>query len=250
MGLTGLFLVTFLVVHLSGNLQLFMSDNGVAFNTYTKFMTTNPLIRVAEWILFAGFIVHIIYAIILTRQNRKARPVRYAYSNPKGSSTWFSRNMGVTGSIVFIFLAVHLYMFWGIFHWGGGEMTPVNDVQKYVYKVTDDVTAGGNTLVSAGDYLDEKMVATLQSQNVAQVKAISMYDISKKSFGNPLISLFYVIAMVLLGFHLNHGFQSAFRTLGFVHEKYTPFLTKLGTAISVLFPLVFAAMPIYLYLTQ
>ena len=245
MGLTGLFLVSFLLVHVSGNLQLFMDDGGVAFNTYTKFMTTNPVIKVMEWVLFAGFIIHIVYAIILTRGNAKARPEGYAYKNPKAGSSWFSRNMGVSGSIVFIFLAVHLYMFWGVYHFGGGESVTVKDAYEGVWKVTD---AGSLSSVITESYIDAETYNILsETDKMATVKGMSMYEITKVSFKQWWIVLLYVVAMVLLAFHLNHGFQSAFRTLGLVHEKYMPILTRLGTLIAVVFPLLFAAMPLYFF---
>ena len=119
MGLSGLFLIGFLLAHLSGNLLLFKNDDGVAFNEYTKFMTTNPLIKVAEWVLFGGFIVHIVWAIRLSVENKKARPQGYAYSGGKsGSSTWTSRSMTLTGLIVLSFLVIHLAMFWGAYKFG------------------------------------------------------------------------------------------------------------------------------------
>lgn len=128
MALTGLFLVIFLVIHLSGNLQLLIDDEGRAFNIYAKFMTTNPLIKATSFILYASFIIHIIWAIILTVNNRSARPVSYAKTN--GSSTWSSRNMGILGTIVFIFLVIHLKNFWYVMHWG--PITNVNyDGQEY-----------------------------------------------------------------------------------------------------------------------
>lgn len=128
MALTGLFLVIFLVIHLSGNLQLLMNDEGRAFNIYAKFMTTNPLVKATSFILYASFIIHIIWAIILTVNNKSARPVGYAKTN--GSSTWSSRNMGILGTIVFIFLVIHLKNFWYVMHWG--PITSVNyDGEEY-----------------------------------------------------------------------------------------------------------------------
>ncbi|MFK7969905.1 MAG: succinate dehydrogenase cytochrome b subunit [Bacteroidia bacterium] len=246
MGITGLFLVSFLIVHLLGNLQLFNSDGGLAFNEYTKFMTTNPLIKIAEWILFGGFIVHIIYAAVLTNKNSKARPQKYAYKQPSAGASWFSRNMGISGSIVFIFLAVHLYMFWGIYHFGGGQEVSVADAYNQVWKVTDSKPLSD---VITADYIDaETFNALSESQKATKVKGMSMYAITLDSFKQWWIVLLYVVAMILLGMHLNHGFQSAFRTLGLVHDKYMPIIGKLGTGIAILFPAIFAAMPIYLFL--
>lgn len=252
MGLTGLFLVSFLFVHMSGNLLLFKADAGLSFNQYTKFMTTNPVIKVLEWVLFAGFIFHIIYAAIVSRQNNSARPVKYAYTgNQNESSSWFSRNMGWTGTVILIFLVIHLIMFWGYYHFGDGDMVSLERAYLESWKVTE-VTAVqddfGVVAVSQGDYLTRETYQLLKGAGVDEVRGISMYEVTKYSFGQWYISLFYVIAMVLLAMHLNHGFQSAFRSLGLVHKKYTPIVKTAGAIISFVVPLVFAAMPVYLFL--
>ena len=95
MSLTGLFLCTFLVVHLVGNLQLFKHDGGVAFNSYSHFMGTNPIIRTIEWGLVLGFGFHIYEALMLTRRNQGARPQKYVVSHAEQNSEWTSRNMGI-----------------------------------------------------------------------------------------------------------------------------------------------------------
>lgn len=201
MALTGLFLVSFLFVHLSGNFQLFLSDGGQAFNAYTKFMTTNTVIRVAEIILVAGFALHIYSALLLTRRNNKARGVGYKTYNENKNVSWFSKNMGLTGTIILVFLIVHLVNFWGRYKFGAPGMD-----------------AWGNK---------------------------DMYAIVKQTFQVEWwFSIFYILAMFLLAFHLNHGFQSAFRTLGLNHNKYTPIVTGIGTVIAVLVPAGFAAIPL------
>jgi len=256
MGLTGLFLVSFLFVHMSGNFLLFKNDGGIAFNEYTKFMTTNPVIRILEWVLFGGFIAHIIYAIVLSVQNNKARPTKYAYS--KGgdkASSWFSRNMGLTGSIFFVYLVVHLAMFWGYYKFGGGiEGIAVERAYTESWKLKDsygpflDPVRNDEVTIEKGSYLDEDLYELMKANGVNSVKALSMTEVVKASFGKWYIVVFYVIAMVMLAFHLSHGFQSAFRTLGFVHGKYTPAITLVGKAIAIAIPLAFAAMPIYYYI--
>lgn len=112
MAATGLFLIIFLVVHLIGNLQLLADDKGEAFNIYSRFMTTNPGIKTISYLLYAVFIIHIIWSIILTVHNRKSRPIGYAVNRRSTNSTWSSRNMGILGTIIFIFLVVHLENFW------------------------------------------------------------------------------------------------------------------------------------------
>ena len=108
MALTGLFLVIFLLEHLYGNLLLLKPDGGEAFNEYSHNMTTNMLIRIVEIILFLGILAHVVNALRLTMENKKARPVKYAVNKPSANSSWFSRNMGLTGSIILVFIVVHL----------------------------------------------------------------------------------------------------------------------------------------------
>ena len=110
MSLTGLFLCLFLAVHVSGNFLLLQDDGGVAFNEYSKFMTSFPLIKVISYVTYAFILFHIVDGIMLALSNRKARPVKYAVSKP--SNTWASRNMALLGVVIFFFLVVHLKSFW------------------------------------------------------------------------------------------------------------------------------------------
>jgi len=118
MALTGLFLILFLTGHVSGNLLLFKGDGGQAFNMYAKFMTTNPGVKLLSYLTYISVIGHVIYSIFLTQQNKSARPVSYSTSNGNSNSAWSSRNMGVLGTIILIFLVVHLQGFWYQMHWG------------------------------------------------------------------------------------------------------------------------------------
>jgi len=136
MALTGLFLITFITVHLIGNLQLLKRDGGRAFNTYAEFMTSNPLIKTVSYINYTIILVHVIWALMLSARNRAARgPEHYAVSSSK-SSTWSSRNMGILGTLIFIFILIHMRQFWYEMHWGGIE-TAVYDGKevKNLYKV-------------------------------------------------------------------------------------------------------------------
>jgi succinate dehydrogenase / fumarate reductase cytochrome b subunit len=210
MALTGLFLVSFLFVHLSGNLLIFRGDGGQAFNQYSHFMSTAGIVRVLEIIMVLGFAIHIYTSFVLTRRNQKSRPQAYAYSNPSANSSWFSRNMGLSGSIVLIFLITHIRTFW------------------YTYKFGE---------------------VPIVTYNGEQYK--DMYFLVRTVFTQEWwLSIFYIIAMVLLALHLMHGFQSAFQSLGIRHKKYTPLIQKLGVAISVLVPAGFAAFPLYFLLTN
>jgi succinate dehydrogenase cytochrome b subunit len=112
MGLTGLFLISFLVIHCLLNSFIFINDGGLLFNEGAKFMAENPLIRAMEYVLFIALLAHCIQALILTLQNRKARPVKYAVNNAAANTKWYSRSMGVLGSLLLIFLVVHLAHFW------------------------------------------------------------------------------------------------------------------------------------------
>jgi succinate dehydrogenase / fumarate reductase cytochrome b subunit len=137
MAFTGLFLILFLVVHLIGNLQLLKTDGGQAFNVYAKFMTSNPVIVTISYINYACILIHVIWAILLTKRNRDARgPERYAVS--KNSSPWTSRNMGILGTLIFIFLIIHLRGFWAQMHWGGiPTKTYDGEEVKDLYSVVD-----------------------------------------------------------------------------------------------------------------
>lgn len=118
MALTGLFLISFLIIHLIGNLQLLKHDGGQAFNVYAYFMTHNPVIKTISYTLYASILIHALYAILLTYKNKSARgSSSYVVSNK--STTWASRNMGILGTVIFIFIVIHMKQFWAEMHWGG-----------------------------------------------------------------------------------------------------------------------------------
>ncbi len=118
MALTGLFLILFLTGHVSGNLLLFKGDGGEAFNMYAKFMTTNPAVKLLSYLTYISVIGHVIYSIALSKHNKAARPIGYAESMASTNSAWSSRNMGILGTIILVFLAGHMYSFWFQMHWG------------------------------------------------------------------------------------------------------------------------------------
>ncbi|QPH37770.1 succinate dehydrogenase cytochrome b subunit [Pedobacter endophyticus] len=119
MGITGIFLILFLIVHAGINALIFINDNGLTFNIGAHFMATNWIIRAGEYILFLGLILHIYQALILTNQNRKARPERYAVYNGNANSKWYSRSMGLLGTLLLIFLVIHLKDFWVVSRFTG-----------------------------------------------------------------------------------------------------------------------------------
>jgi succinate dehydrogenase / fumarate reductase cytochrome b subunit len=112
MAITGLFLITFLIVHCTLNSLIFLNDGGVTFNAGAQFMATNPLIRIVEVVLFIGLILHVVKALVITLNNNKSRPVKYASYDGKANSKWYSRSMGILGSLLLIFLVIHLSHFW------------------------------------------------------------------------------------------------------------------------------------------
>jgi succinate dehydrogenase / fumarate reductase, cytochrome b subunit len=204
MGLTGLFLVSFLVVHCFLNSLIFFNDNGLTFNTGAHFMATNWLIRAMEIVLFLGLILHSVQALVLTRDNQKARPVGYAKFNGAANSTWYSRSMGLLGTLLLLFLIVHLAHFWVKSRITG---LPGHDAQGHE----------------------------------------NLYAVMQETFTYAWVVLLYCFSMVSLSYHLLHGFQSAFQTLGLNHKKYTPFIKKFGVAFAIIIPIIFAAMPVTMY---
>ncbi len=201
MGLTGIFLILFLIVHCSINALVFLNDGGKTFNEAAEFMSHNWLMRTLEVLLFAGFIAHILQSLILTLENKKARKIGYAVVNANANSKWYSRSMGLLGTLILIFLIIHLKHFW------------------VVSRFTDEISSGKETL----------------------------YDEMKEVFSNPIPVIIYVLAMISLSYHLMHGFQSAFQTLGLNHKKYTPIIKKIGFIYSIIIPLLFALMPLAFY---
>jgi succinate dehydrogenase / fumarate reductase cytochrome b subunit len=112
MGLTGLFLISFLVVHCGINSLIFLNDGGKAFGVAGHFMGTNPVIRIMEIGLVIGFIIHIIDGFVLWSQNNNARPKKYEAKGGSANSSWYSRSMGLLGTLLLLFLIMHTAHFW------------------------------------------------------------------------------------------------------------------------------------------
>ncbi|HTN18976.1 MAG TPA: succinate dehydrogenase cytochrome b subunit [Pelobium sp.] len=236
MSLTGLFLCAFLIVHLIGNLQIFKADDGLAFNQYAHFMTHFPPIKIVSYLLYLSIIVHAVWAIIITRRNQSARPIGYAIK-PKDGSIWSSRNMGVLGTIIFIFIVVHMSNFWYKYHQG---YTP------YVEYQTNLKT--GETTSRVLDATEFREYVTYVDNGVQITQSEDLYKEVYSAFKQWWLVAFYVIAMAALAFHLIHGFQSAFQTLGWNHRKYFPLAKFLGFWVfGILIPLAFVAMPLYVF---
>lgn len=238
MALTGLFLCTFLIVHLAGNLQLFQDDQGYAFNVYANFLTHFPPIEVIAYILYACIIIHALYALIITIKNRKARSVGYAYST-KSPTSWGSKNMGLLGSILLIFIVIHMGDFWRKY-----KYTDTVGYKEYKTNVLTNERTVTDFTPQVKDF--EHSYTTENGYDIVRVK--DLHQTVSDSFSQLWYVIIYVIAMGALSFHLLHGFQSAFRSLGWVHRKYTPIVEFIGTWLfAVIIPLGFAAMPVVYY---
>jgi succinate dehydrogenase / fumarate reductase, cytochrome b subunit len=242
MALTGLFLCTFLVVHLIGNLQVFKSDDGLAFNAYSVFMTSNPFIKTVSWGLYAMILVHAFDGLLLAYKNRQARG-GIGYKKFDNQSSWASRNMAMLGTIVFVFIVVHMANFWYAYNFG----------QVPFKKYTVDLAEGRlmSTEVMPVDYrLSTKLEERLSDDNTSKTVIVKdLYGVVNAAFANPFLVLLYLLGVGALAYHLAHGFWSAFQTLGMNHPKYSPLIRGLSFWIfAILIPVVFAAMPLYIYL--
>lgn len=209
MSLTGLFLISFLLIHLIGNLQLLIDDQGESFNKYAYFMTHNKLIKTVSYLLYAGILLHAFQGLALARKNRRARgSVGYAVKVTRTTNTnsMVARSMAFLGLLILVFLGIHMGDFWWAMK---SHQLPM-------------VTYGGE-----------------EYQN--------LYFKVSASFEQGWIVAVYVISMLGLALHLLHGFQSAFQTLGLNHKKYTPFIEGLGKVFSWVVSAAFAVIPLYFY---
>ncbi|MCH7613058.1 MAG: succinate dehydrogenase cytochrome b subunit [Candidatus Marinimicrobia bacterium] len=197
MATTGLLLCLFLVIHLIGNLILFAGPD--AFNLYVETLSSvKPIVRSIEIILALIFLNHIFLGSKLTFENRNATTQKYVVNSAGENSSFFSRNMFISGSILFIFLMTHLSTFWYLFQ-----------------KQHDE-----------GNFYEIVMGNTV-------------------GFGNPIITALYCIAMILLGFHLRHGFQSAFQTFGIRYNKYSGLIETVAILFWLIIPLGFLSIAVW-----
>ncbi len=201
MAITGISLILFLIVHATINGMIFFNDNGEMFNFYAHFLSHNWLLRLIEVGLFIGLILHIVQGLMLTSQNNQKRPVKYAVNPGNATSKWYSRSMGILGSLLLIFLVIHLSHFW-------------IDTKASLY-VTHEET--------------------------------NLYEEMKDVFSNLWVVLVYIGGVIALCWHLIHGFQSAFQTLGINSPKYSPFIKNAGIVYSLIICLAFSMMPLAFY---
>ena len=203
MAFTGIFLILFLIVHVALNACIWAMDGGEMFNKGAHFMGANVVPRILEIGLFVGFILHIVQGLMLTFDNQKARSVKYAVDYGNKGSKWYSRSMALLGTIIMLFLIIHLSHFW----------FPNRSHQGFL--------------------LGEE---------------INLFDTMKEVFSNIYVVIVYVISCISLGYHLAHGFQSAFKTIGVTNKRYHLMLSTLGYGFSIIVSLAFAMMPISFYL--
>ncbi len=204
MALTGIFLILFLVAHLAGNLQLLKDDGGKAFNTYAEFMGTNPLIQIISKVNFALILVHIVWAIVLSKRNREARgKVGYAIVNK--SAIWSSRNMGILGTIILIFLVVHIQHFYARSHFGtmpvqtydGKEVKDLYNVVAYWFSKDWYVGLYVVCMVALSFHLWHGFTSAFQTLGLNHMKYNPVINFVGKAFAIIVPSLFALIPILM-----------------------------------------------------
>jgi succinate dehydrogenase / fumarate reductase cytochrome b subunit len=209
MGLTGLFLISFLVVHVGINACIWANDGGEMFNKAAHYMGSTVVIRIMEVGLFIGIFLHIIQGYLLAASNQSKRKTGYAVPMGNRGSTWYSRSMGLLGTILLLFFILHWWHFWIPSRFTGMEEIVLPGTEKKLYNV---------------------------------------FGLMKVTFSQLWVVIAYVVACFSLFWHLLHGFQSAFRTMGLHNKKYISLVRATGIGFSVIVPLAFAMMPVSMYL--
>ncbi|MEM1023693.1 MAG: succinate dehydrogenase [Myxococcota bacterium] len=204
MSLSGLYLIIFLVVHLLGNLQLFLPTETarIWFNGYSAVLTKNPLIKVAGVLTYLSVLIHALTSWLLTKRNRSARA--YAAEAANASSSWYSRRMGVLGLLLLVFLVFHMWDFWVPYQFG-----PI------------DLDVDGRK---------------------------DLYAVVLASFSRPWVVAGYMLCMVALGYHLQHGFTAAFRSLGVHGARGGRILRGSAPLLAWIIAGGFAVMPLFTFL--
>lgn len=218
MAITGLLLVGFLFVHMAGNLLVYKGQD--ALNAYGKFLKDQgPLLWVARFGLLAIFVVHVVLAFRLTRRNRQARPIPYQVSRTLRASTP-SKFMWLTGLVILAFVIFHIAHYTlGIIH-----QVPVK-----------------NPLT--GNEVQKDMLSLLDSKGRHDV-----YGMVILAFRQPIISVLYIVAQLLLAFHLYHGASSMFQSLGVNHSRYNWLFQKFGLVVALIIGIGNISMPLTIML--
>ena len=207
MAVAGLFLSVFLLVHLGINLTLILFEDPRIFNIAAHFMGTNILIKIFEIVLFGGIFLHIIYGLIVQIMNWLARGKRYKVYN-NAQTSFFSKFMIHTAVIILVFLVIHLFNFY--------------IKAKFLHGHVEEVVYNGKHYHDLGTMVLEK-------------------------FQILWVDVFYIACFLFLGFHLWHGFQSAFQTLGVNHSVYSPWIKALGVIYTLIVVAGFSVIPLYVY---
>src|SRR5258705_10887381 len=215
MALTGLSIILFLIVNVTVNACMWAvvfipDDNGEVFNKAAHFLGQTLIPRILEIGLFLFFIIHIVQGYVLEWQNGQKRGVNYKIKMGSEGSTWYRKSMGLLGTLIFLFLIIHIADFWVPSRFGG--LTEI---------------AYPDTPGKQFHNLYGKMITVFQ---------------------NPWIVALYIIGCISLAWHLIHGFQSSFRTIGLSNKRYITLINGTGIVFSVLVSLVFAMMPVSAYL--
>jgi succinate dehydrogenase / fumarate reductase, cytochrome b subunit len=277
MALTGLFLCLFLVGHLLGNLQLIFKtgeEGHRSFNEYAYFMTHNPLIQVMSYLTYFSILFHAIDGILLTVQNKKARPQNYANNKPSANSSLPARYMAILGTLVLVFISTHMANFWWKMKFSSDPL-PLHKV--YIQDNETGGPADALYLTHTGNYFPvaafedtpeqpaqmiiknsteffNKQVDLKMGDGYKDLHGLVMSFFGKSKEGFPANSwaaiavAFYVLSMGILSFHLWHGFASAFQSLGLRSKKYVTGITLFGRAFAIIVPALFAIIPIIIYL--
>ncbi|MCL2327937.1 MAG: succinate dehydrogenase cytochrome b subunit [Bacteroidetes bacterium] len=214
MSLSGLFLILFLLFHMSMNLVALISEDG--YNAICEFLGANWYALAGTMILAAGAIIHMLYAFVLFFNNRKARGNdAYAVTAKPAGVEWASQNMLVLGITMGAFLILHLYHFWA-------KMQLV-ELQH--------------------------MMGIHVSEEAMNLATNGVYWI-RYTFTSPINTLLYVIALVAVWFHLTHGFWSALQTLGLNNLIWIKRLQKISNVVATIICLGFASVVIVYYLVS
>jgi len=202
--LSGLFLILFLTGHLLGNLQLLIPGAQKQFNEYAEFMSTNPIVKILSITTYISILLHVFVTIYLTIDSRKNRKSQYKKINSDTNSI-SARYMGLLGTIILAFIAIHLSNFW------------------YKAKFTTEIL---------NDQWGKKDIYTMVIDKFKNIEHV----------------LIYVFAMGAIFMHTLHGFSSSFQSLGLVSSKSRKYFKLSGIIYSLIIPILFALIPIYIYL--
>lgn len=219
MAVTGLILIGFVVGHLVGNLQVFQDPDHI--NGYAEFLhRLGPLLWLARLGLIAAVVIHIWAATVLTLENNRARGgVAYGVKHTI-RATLASRTMRLTGYVVLAFIVYHL----AHFTFGGAQTASFKD-NLPAYTMQHDYRIAGFPVIDGG------------------TKVADVHSMVIKGFQAPLVSVFYIIAVGLLSFHLLHGFDSLFQTLGLRSTKWAAGLRTITVLFCVAYFLGNLAIP-------